>query len=106
MIADIKAHVPDFNNRGKSPQNQWYFYEVKPKTTQEEVFDGAEALINYADNNLSHIDPDLGVSVPLQRIKRNESIDIRVNIFFNKNTGKLDFETEIWETVDNETTFD
>lgn len=95
-----------FNNKGKSPQNQWYFYEVKPKTTQEEVFDGAEALINYADNDLSHIDPDLGVSVPLQRIKRNESIDIRVNIFFNKNTGKLDFETEIWETVDNETTFD
>lgn len=100
------AGTLDFNNRGKSPQNQWYFYEVKPKTTQEEVFDGAEALINYADNNLSHIDPDLGVSVPLQRIKRNESIDIRVNIFFNKNTGKLDFETESWTTVDNETTFD
>lgn len=100
------AGTLDFNNKGKSPQNQWYFYEVKPKTTQEEVFDGAEALINYADNNLSHIDPDLGIAVPLQRIKRNESIDIRVNIFFNKNTGKLDFETEIWETVDNETTFD
>lgn len=100
------AGTLDFNNKGKSPQNQWYFYEVKPKTTQEEVFAGAEALINYADNNLSHIDPDLGVSVPLQRIKRNESIDIRVNIFFNKNTGKLDFETESWTTVDNETTFD
>lgn len=100
------AGTLDFNNRGKSPQNQWYFYIVKSKTTQEEVFDGAEALINYADNDLSHIDPDLGIAVPLQRIKRNESIDIRVNIFFNKNTGKLDFETEIWETVDNETTFD
>ena len=100
------AGTLDFNNRGKSPQNQWYFYEVTQDTKQEEVFDGAEALINYADNDLSHIDPDLGIAVPLQRIKRNESIDIRVNIFFNKNTGKLDFETEIWETVDNETTFD
>ena len=100
------AGTLDFNNKGKSPQNQWYFYEVTQDTKQEEVFADAEALINYADNNLSHIDPDLGVSVPLQRIKRNESIDIRVNIFFNKNTGKLDFETEIWETVDNETTFD
>lgn len=96
----------DFNNKGKSPQNQWYFYKVNSVTTTEEVFDGAEALINYADNDLNHIDPDLGVAVPLQRIKRNESIDIRVNIFFNKNTGKLDFQTEIWETVDNETTFD
>lgn len=96
----------DFNNRGKSPHYQWYFYKVNSVTTQEEVFDGAEALINYADNDLSHIDPDLGVAVPLQRIKRNESIDIRVNIFFNKNTGKLNFETEIWKTVDNETTFD
>ena len=96
----------DFNNRGKSPHDQWYFYKVNSVTTTEEVFDGAEALINYADNNLSHIDPDLGVAVPLQRIKRNENIDIRVNIFFNKNTGKLDFETEIWKTVDNETTFD
>lgn len=100
------AGTIDFNDRGKSPQNQWYFYKVNSVTTTEEVFDGAEALINYADNDLSHIDPDLGVAVPLQRIKRNESIDIRVNIFFNKNTGKLDFETEIWKTVDNETTFD
>ena len=100
------AGTLDFNNKGKSPQNQWYFYEVTSVTTKEKVFAGAKPLINYADNDLSYIDPDLGVAVPLQRIKRNESIDIRVNIFFNKNTGKLDFETEIWETVDNETTFD
>lgn len=100
------AGTLDFNNRGKSPHYQWYFYKVNSVTTTEEVFDGAEALINYADNDLSHIDPDLGVAVPLQRIKRNENIDIRVNIFFNKNTGKLNFETEIWKTVDNETTFD
>lgn len=100
------AGTLDFNNRGKSPHYQWYFYKVNSVTTKEEVFDGAEALINYSNNDLSHIDPDLGVAVPLQRIKRNESIDIRVNIFFNKNTGKLAFETEIWKTVDNETTFD
>lgn len=96
----------NFNANGKSPQNQWYFYKVNSVSTTEEVFAGAEALINYADDDLNHIDPDLGVAVPLQRIKRNESIDIRVNIFFNKNTGKLDFETETWKTVDNETTFD
>lgn len=96
----------DFNNKGKSPQNQWYFYKVTSVSTTEEVFAGAEALINYADDDLNHIAPDLGVAVPLQRIKRNESINIRVNIFFNKNTGKLDFKTEIWKTVDNETTFD
>lgn len=96
----------NFNANGKSPQNQWYFYKVTSDSTPEEVFAGAEALINYADDDLSHIDPDLGVAVPLQRIKRNESIDIRVNIFFNKNTGKLDFKTETWKTVDNETTFD
>ena len=96
----------NFNANGKSPQNQWYFYKVNSVSTTEELFAGAEALINYADDDLNHIDPDLGVAVPLQRIKRNESIDIRVNIFFNKNTGKLDFETETWKTVDNETTFD
>ena len=100
------AGTLNFNNKGKSPQNQWYFYKVNSVTTTEEVFDGAKALINYSDSDLKHIDPDLGVDVPLQRIKRNESIDIRVNIFFNKNTGKLDFQTEIWNTVDNETTFD
>lgn len=100
------AGTLDFNNRGKSPHYQWYFYKVNSVTTTEEVFAGAQALINYANNDLSHIDPDLGIAVPLQRIKRNESIDIRVNIFFNKNTGKLNFETEIWKTVDNETTFD
>lgn len=96
----------NFNANGKSPQNQWYFYKVNSVSTTEEVFAGAEALINYADDDLNHIDPDLGVAVPLQRIKRNESIDIRVNIFFNKNTGKLDFKTETWKTVNNETTFD
>lgn len=96
----------NFNANGKSPQNQWYFYKVSSSTKEEEVFAGAEALINYADDDLNHIDPDLGVAVPLQRIKRNESIDIRVNIFFNKNIGKLDFKTETWKTVNNETTFD
>lgn len=96
----------NFNANGKSPQNQWYFYQVTSVSTAEEVFAGAEALINYADDDLNHIDPDLGVAVPLQRIKRNESINIRVNIFFNKNTGKLDFKTETWKTVNNETTFD
>lgn len=96
----------NFNANGKSPQNQWYFYKVNSVSTTEEVFAGAEALINYANDDLNHIDPDLGVAVPLQSIKRNESIDIRVNIFFNKNTGKLNFETETWKTVDNETTFD
>lgn len=100
------AGALNFNANGKSPQNQWYFYKVTSVSTTEEVFANAEALINYADDDLNHIDPDLGVTVPLQRIKRNESIDIRVNIFFNKNTGKLDFKTEIWKTVDNETTFD
>lgn len=100
------AGALNFNANGKSPQNQWYFYKVNSVITTEEVFADAEALINYADDDLNHIDPDLGVAVPLQRIKRNESIDIRVNIFFNKNTGKLDFKTEIWKTVDNETTFD
>lgn len=100
------AGALNFNANGKSPQNQWYFYKVNSVSTTEEVFAGAEALINYADDDLSRIDPDLGVAVPLQRIKRNESIDIRVSIFFNKNTGKLDFETETWKTVDNETTFD
>lgn len=100
------AGTLDFNNKGKSPQNQWYFYIVTSKPSPEEVFAGAEALINYADDDLSHIDPDLGVTVPLQSIKRNESIDIRVNIFFNKNTGKLNFETETWKMVDNKTTFD
>lgn len=100
------AGTLDFNNKGKSPQNQWYFYKVNSVSTKEEVFAGAEALINYADDDLNHIDPDLGVAVPLQSIKRNESIDIRVNIFFNKNTGKLDFKTETWKMVDNETTFD
>lgn len=100
------AGALNFNANGKSPQNQWYFYQVNSVSTTEEVFAGAEALINYADDDLNYIDPDLGVAVPLQRIKRNESIDIRVNIFFNKNTGKLDFETETWKTVDNETTFD
>ena len=100
------AGTLDFNNKGKSPQNQWYFYKVTSSTKEEEVFAGAEALINYADDDLNHIDPDLGVAVPPQRIKRNESIDIRVNIFFNKNTGKLDFKTETWKTVDNKTTFD
>ncbi len=96
----------DFNNKGKSPQNQWYFYKVTSSTKEEEVFAGAEALINYSDDDLNHIDPNLGVAVPLSSIKRNENIGIRVNIFFNKNTGKLDFKTETWKTVNNETTFD
>ena len=95
-----------FNANGKDPQNKWLFYKISKTTSEEEVLKGAETLIHYANSTLNHVDPDLGIAVPLTSIKRNEDIDIKITIFYSRDTGKMGFETVVWKNIDNETTFD
>ena len=47
-----------------------------------------------------------GVSSQLTAIKRNDFIDMVVNVSYNEKTGEVTFETSGWYKIDNEITFD
>ena len=49
---------------------------------------------------------DLGSPVPLTQIKRNENLQVGVNIFYNPQTGDFNFDVVPWTSVDGDVTFD
>ncbi len=61
-------------------------------------FDWTIAELNYADQ--------YGAPVPLESVCRNETLDIKVNVFYNDVLGKVYYEVIAWDVVDNDTTFD
>ncbi len=54
---------------------------------------------------LSYTD-SYGIIQPLEKVCRNDKVEIIVNIFYNPHTSSFDFEVEPWTEKDNETTFD
>lgn len=49
---------------------------------------------------------DLGSPVPLTQIKRNENLQVGVNIFYNPQTGDFNFDVVPWTEVNGNVTFD
>ena len=97
-----------FTSTHTSPADRWYFYEASSKSQNLNVLVGAgkEKDIIYKHNTLKYVDPVFGTATLLDHIARNEDIEIRINVFFNEQVGKLYFKTEVWNSVTNETTFD
>lgn len=95
-----------FTSTHTSPADRWYFYEASSKSQNLNVLVGAEKNIIYKHNTLKYVDPVFGTATLLDHIARNEDIEIRINVFFNEQVGKLYFKTEVWNSVTNETTFD
>lgn len=95
-----------FTTTHTSPADLWYFYEANSVSRALTVLVGAEKNIIYSHNTLKYVDPVFGTATLLDHIGRNEDIEIRINVFFNEMVGKLYFETEVWNSVTNETTFD
>lgn len=55
---------------------------------------------------ISIIDKNTGEASPLTAIKRNDFINILVNVTYNEKTGEVQFEVEDWSPVNGEVTFD
>lgn len=72
---------------------------VGPDGTLADVyFDKTIPSLNYINK--------YGIPVPLEQIRRNQDVQIVVNIHYNPNSGVLFFETSDWVDDKNETTFD
>ena len=52
------------------------------------------------------IDKTNGEAIPMQRINRNDFINILVNVSYNDNVGKLEFEVSDWDEVKGDVTFE
>mgnify|MGYP003295170008 CR=1 FL=1 len=52
------------------------------------------------------IDNTTGEAMPIQRINRNDFINILVNVSYNENAGKLEFEVSDWDEVKGDVTFE
>ena len=81
-----------------------------PPTFEDRLFreDGTTPADVYFDKTISSLNyiNKYGTPVPLEQIRRNQDVQIVVNIHYNPNSGVLYFETTDWVDDDNETTFD
>lgn len=55
---------------------------------------------------ISIIDKNTGEASPLTAIKRNDFINILVNVTYNEKTGEVEFEVSDWDNVNGDVTFD
>lgn len=85
-------------------------YTTLPETTEDRLFreDGTTPADVYFDKNIPSLNyiNKYGIPVPLEQIRRNQDVQIVVNIHYNPNSGVLFFETTDWVDDENETTFD
>ena len=66
------------------------------KVIREEV----ETKITYTEKiPIRTINSSTGESVPLTTIKRNDFIEILVNVYYNEKNGTLQFEVSNWDNV-------
>ena len=47
-----------------------------------------------------------GIASPLTAIRRNDVIEMLVNVSYNEKTGEIDYEVQDWDRVNGEVTFD
>lgn len=76
-----------------------YLYKVEKETITSNITHKEEIPIRI-------IDKISGEAMPITAIKRNDFIDILVNVTYNTKTGEVEFKVSDWENVEGEVTFD
>jgi hypothetical protein len=64
------------------------------------------SILREATIPISIIDKNTGEASPLTAIKRNDFINILVNVTYNEKTGEVQFEVANWDEVNGEVEFD
>jgi hypothetical protein len=82
----------------------WVLREITTKPQWNVSSSNVTASI-YHSAPLTFIN-DLGSPVPLTQIKRNENLQVGVNIFYNPKTGDFNFDVVPWTNVNGNVTFD
>jgi hypothetical protein len=55
---------------------------------------------------ITTIDKETGESVPMQKLSRNDFVNILVNVSYNDKSGEIEFEVSDWNEVEGDITFD
>lgn len=100
---EVGFTVRTSNNNPNQDSQRWYLRLETTTSGWQPVEPVATAVIsNYA---LTY--DDEGYVKPLEQIKRNQNIQVGVNLFYNPKEGYFNFEVETWvdKTIDN-VTFD
>lgn len=85
---------------GNTSGNGFYLYKV-------EATSGAAGVIQkVASIPINIVDKVTGEAKPLQTIRRNDFIDILVNVTYNEKAGDIEFKVSDWDVVDGDVTFD
>ena len=74
-------------------------YRVNATTVNSDV--AHEATIP-----ITTIDKETGESVPMQKLSRNDFVNILVNVSYNDKSGEIEFEVSDWNEVEGDVTFD
>ena len=74
-------------------------YRVNATTVNSDVTQEATIPITT-------IDKETGESVPMQKLSRNDFVNILVNVSYNDKSGDVEFEVSDWNEVEGDVTFD
>ncbi len=87
-----------YSNNNQNRRN-FYLYKVEKKSVSTNVTHQETIPINIVDKTS-------GEAVPLTAIKRNDFIEILVNVTYNVKTGEVEYEVSGWDEVSGDVTFD
>ena len=108
FISVNNSNTVTFHTRNNnSPNSSDAYWTLREMTTQPQwnVDDSNVTASIYHSAPLTFIN-DLGSPVPLTQIKRNENLQVGVNIFYNPQTGDFNFDVVPWTSVEGDVTFD
>lgn len=84
---------------GSTSPHGFYLYKVNATSETTNISSEKEIPISIIDKNT-------GEASPLTAIKRNDFINILVNVTYNEKTDEVEFEVSDWEDVNGDVTFD
>ena len=82
-----------------SKESRFRLYRVNATTVNSDV--SRQATIP-----VTTVDKQTGESVPMQSIRRNDFVNIVVNVSYNEKSGEIEFEVSDWDEVEGDITFD
>lgn len=87
------------NSSRNQNRRNFYLYKVTKESKVAEIEHEETIPINIIDKNS-------GEASPLTAIRRNDFIEILVNVTYNEKTGNVEFEVSDWNEVNGDVTFD
>lgn len=93
------SSVVGHNSSNNQNRRNFTLYRVVKQTEAGSVSRTVTVPINI-------VNPTTGIASPLTAIRRNDFIEILVNVSYNEKTGEIDYEVLDWDRVNGEVTFD